>query len=178
MAAEEEARRAFALPPLPPDADLGDDIELAWLDPADPDERGHLIRAAHPEMDAALHDGEDEIDVGGHPVNMRLHLTMHEVVAQQLYDDEPPEAWETAVRLRDAGFPHHEVLHMLGAAASTQIWAALHEQRPYDRDEHVAALNALPGEWGGPPPSRDSHADARRRTRKAQRAARRRNRRR
>ena len=48
MSTEEDARRAFALPALPPGAELGDGIELAWLDPADADDRALLIRAAHP----------------------------------------------------------------------------------------------------------------------------------
>jgi hypothetical protein len=70
---------------------------------------------------------------------------------------------------------------MLAGAMSTQIWHALRDEREYDRAQHVAALHALPGEWGSPPPPpppRAAHADARRRSRKAQRSARRRNRRR
>ena len=181
MDVDEDARRAFAIPPLPPRASLGEDIDPAWLDPADADERALLIRAAHPEMDAALRAGEDEIDIAGSPVNVLLHLTMHEIVANQLWDDEPPEVWRTALRLTDAGFEHHEVLHMLASTMSDQVWSALHEQREYDSAEHIAALDALPGAWEArrPPPSTlSSHGDTRRRARKAQRTARRRNRRR
>ena len=74
---------------------------------------------------------------------------------------------------------------MLGAAMSTQLWAALHDQREYDLDEHRAALDALPDSWergrpGGPAPpaARAAHAAEAKSRRKATRAARRRNRRR
>ena len=31
-------------------------------------------------------------------MNPRLHLKMHEIVATQLWDDSPPEVWDTAAR--------------------------------------------------------------------------------
>jgi hypothetical protein len=181
MSADDAARRAFALPPLPPDATLGEDIVLAWLDPEDEDERRMLIRAAHPEMHEALEAGEDEIVLNGQTVNVRMHLAVHDMVAAQLWSDDPPEVWQTAQRLSGAGFDQHEVLHMLGSAMTPQLLRALHDQRPDDHEEHVAALAALPGDWA--PPNLQGHSShkstrqARARARKAQRAARRRNRR-
>ena len=96
-------------------------------------------------------------------------------------DLDPPEAWATAQRLRRLGYRRHEILHMLGAAMTGEIWHALHDQREYDRDAHLAALAALPESWerqrpGGPAPP--AHADEAKRRRKAQRTARRANRRR
>jgi hypothetical protein len=109
---------------------------------------------------------------------------IHEIVAKQLVDDDPPEVWETARRLRRAGYRQHEILHMLGSAISGEIWHALQGHRSYDREAHLAALAALPGSWerrrpGGPAPpaSRASHATEAKRRRSAQRAARRANRR-
>ena len=102
------------------------------------------------------------------------------VVATQLWDDSPPEVWGTAVRLRDAGYDRHEILHMLARPVSEQIWGALHEERPYDHDRHVAALQALPGTWERERTARTAarrHDDARKQARRAGRAARRRNRR-
>jgi hypothetical protein len=167
-------RRRFAVPPLP--ADVGADAE--GLHPADPADRALLIRLAHPEIDAALRQGRDEIEVEGRPVNARLHLAMHEIVAAQLWDGEPSEVWGTAERLTRAGFEHHVVLHMLAGAMSGQIWGALHERRTYDRDVHVAALRALPASWGDDAKRQPGRGASRRSERKAQRAARRRNRRR
>ena len=174
---DRDRRLAFAIP-AQPDRDMAD-TEL--LDPADPDERALLIRAAHPELDS---EGETVI-VDGREMNPRLHLTVHEIVATQLADDDPPEVWATGQRLRRLGYGRHEILHMLGAAMMPQLWAALHDQREYDIDTHRAALASLPDSWerdrpGGPAPpaARAAHtADASKR-RKAERAARRRNRRR
>jgi hypothetical protein len=180
MAADEAARRAFALPPLPADATLGEDIVLEWLDPEDEDERRMLIRAAHPHMHQALEAGEDEIVIDGQAVNIRMHLAIHDMVAAQLWDDEPPEVWQTAQRLSQAGFDQHNVLHMLGSAMTPQLFAALHDERPYDQQEHLAALAALPGDWPLPERKRQPAGKTQRdraRARKAQRAARRRNRR-
>jgi hypothetical protein len=147
---------------------------------ADPDVRSTVIRNEHPEFQQALEKGLDEIDVGGGPINPRLHLAMHEIVATQLWEDSPPEVWETAVRLLDAGFERHEILHMLSRPVSDQVWAALHDERPYDRERHVAALRALPGSWEQERAMRTSagrHDDARKQARRNARAARRRNRR-
>ena len=172
---DRDHRLAFAVPPMPDQADTD------MLDPADPDERALLIRAAHPELDPEL----ETMIVDGREMNPRLHLTVHEIVAAQLAEDDPPEVWATAQRLRRLGYGRHEILHMLGAAMTPQLWAALHDQREYDPDAHRAALAALPDSWererpGGsaPPAARATHADDARKRRKAERAARRRNRRR
>lgn len=176
MTDERDRRLAFAIPTI---ADRDEDTQ--FLDPADPDERALLIRAAHPELDTDA----DTIVVDGREMNPRLHLTIHEAVATQIVDDDPPEVWATARRLRKLGYGRHEILHMLGAAMAPQLWAALHDQREYDPDEHRAALDALPESWergrpGGPgaPAARAAHGAEAKRRRKAERAARRRNRRR
>ena len=162
VADSDRARRlAFAIPPIEQAPD--------GLDPADEDDRSLLLAAAHPELDS------------GEEINPRLHMVMHEIVAKQLADLDPPEVWATAQRLRRLGYRRHEILHMLGAAMTGEIWHALHDQREYDRDAHLAALAALPESWerqrpGAPAPP--AHADEAKRRRKAQRTARRANRRR
>jgi Domain of unknown function (DUF1841) len=174
---DHERRLAFAIPAVEHDLD---DLDTSLLDLADPDDRALLIRAAHPELDT----DEETMVIGGSEINPRLHLTLHEIVATQLAEDDPPEVWATAKRLHDLGYGRHEILHMLGAVMSTQIWEALHNQREYDPDEHRAALADLPESWerqrpGGPaPPSaRAAHASEAKRRRKAERAARKRQRR-
>jgi hypothetical protein len=174
--ADRDRRLAFAIPPLPEPGD-----ETRWLDPTDAGDRALLIAAAHPELDT---EAETAL-VHGHEVNPTLHLTIHEIVATQIVDDDPPEVWATAQRLRKLGYGRHEVLHMLGAAMTPQLWNALHDQREYDLDAHRAALAALPESWeqerpGGPAPraARAAHAVDAKKRRKADRAARRRNRRR
>ncbi len=90
-------------------------VDARAEDLADPDVRAVVIRADHPALDRALRDGRDEITVNGEPVSVRLHLQMHQVLATQLADDDPPEVFVTAQRLLAAGYERHEVLHMLTA---------------------------------------------------------------
>jgi hypothetical protein len=80
-------RRSWALPPAH-GTYHGLDLEL--LDPGDEGERMMLIEALHLEFADAL-DGEDDMIVGGETVNPRLHVAMHQVVANQLLADDPPQ---------------------------------------------------------------------------------------
>jgi hypothetical protein len=173
---DRDRRLAFAIPPI---AEPGE--ETAWLDRSAADDRALLIAAAHPELDP---EAETALIDGGE-LDPRLHLTIHEIVATQIVNDDPPEVWATAQRLRKLGYGRHEVLHMLGAAMTPQLWNALHNQREYDPEAHRAALAALPESWerarpGGPAPlaARAAHAVEAKKRRKAERAARRRSRRR
>ena len=171
----EDQRRRFVADPAVL-AELGVAIEQL----SDRDTRSLVIRHEHPEFEEALKERRREIEGPGGPMNPRLHLAMHEIVATQLWDDSPPEVWDTAERLLEEGYERHEILHMLGRLVSDQVWEALHEERPYDREQHVAALRALPGPWGRERTAKTAaarHDDARRQARRAARAARRRNRR-
>ena len=123
------------------------EFELELLDAADPDERRFLILADHPELAEAIEDEQDEIVVGGESINPRLHITIHEIVASQLWADDPPEVWQTAQRLLDAGYERHEILHMLGSALTGEIWTLMHERKSADLSRYVARLRALPGSW-------------------------------
>lgn len=146
----------------------------------DPDVRALLIRREHPEFERALEEGLDEVDLGHGPINPRLHLTMHEIVATQLWDEGLPEVWETAKRLLEAGYERHEILHMLMRPVSNQVWAAWHDGKAYDEDRHIAELEELPGsresERAALSADRrddDAHKAARRRARAARRGNRR-----
>jgi hypothetical protein len=139
----DEERRAFAVSPAEGEID---GIDLALLDPGDPDERRLLIEAEHPELREAL-ERDEEIVLGGEPMNPRLHITMHEIVANQLWDDDPPETWQTAQRLLAEGYERHEVLHMLASVMSTEIWATLARGAQPDRNRLVAKLDELPASY-------------------------------
>lgn len=137
----DEERRQFACPPA---RGRYRGIEFEYLDAADPDERRILIEAEHPELHRALRRRDDEIIVGGAPINPRLHIAMHEIVANQLWDDDPPEVWETAKRLTALGYERHEVLHMLGSVAAREVWRVLDAGPPSDPARYVASLADLP----------------------------------
>lgn len=172
---DEGERRRFVADP-----DVLAALDMSITDLADPDARSIVIRHEHPEFEDALNDDFEEVDLGYGPINPRLHLAMHEIVATQLWDGDPSEVWETAVRLRDAGYERHEILHMLGRPVTDQIWAAWHDHQPYDRARHVASLRALPASWERERTALSAskrHDDARKQARRDARAARRRNRR-
>lgn len=139
-----EERQRFAAPPA---EGVVDGLRLELLDPADPDERRFLIQAEHPELRRALRDRRDEISLAGQVMSPRAHITMHEAVATQLWEDDPPEAWETAKRLLADGYDRHEVLHMLASILNDAIYGALREGRPHDPVRYRAALAALPASW-------------------------------
>jgi hypothetical protein len=138
-AADAAGRRSWAVPPA---RGKVHGIDLSLLDPADPDDRSTLIEAEHPQFARALRRHQD-LEVDGEPVNPRLHLALHEIVASQLWDGQPPETWAAARRLVSQGFGRHDVLHMLMAAVSDVVDAALKEPLEDRRDEMRLALDAL-----------------------------------
>ena len=131
-------RRVFAVPRCSASID-GEDYDR--LNPADPDDRGLLIRGEHPEYDEILADPLFEGEFEGH--NPRLHLTMHEVIANQLWDDDPPEVWQAAQRLRDQGFDRHEILHGLANVLAERMFPVLTDNVPFDSAAYRQDLDGL-----------------------------------
>jgi hypothetical protein len=180
---DQRARQQFVADPA-----VMAELEVRLEDLADEDTRAVVIRHEHTEFEEALKAGVREIDGPNGPINPRLHLVMHGIVATQLWDNSPPEVWEAARRLLDSGYERHEILHMLGRPVAEQVWEAWHDERVYDRDAHVAALQALPKSWerarGAMRLEREHDLDQRRdsaatrkRARRQAKASRRRNRR-
>jgi len=141
---DDAARLEFACPPA---RGRFRGLDLALLDRADRDERHFLILAEHPELARAIERNEDEIVVSGQPLNPRMHIQVHEIVVNQLWDDDPPEVWQTAQRLLEAGFERHEILHMIGSVLSAEIWTVLQGKGPTDPGRYVRALAGLPASW-------------------------------
>lgn len=124
-------------------------IELEHLRPGDDEELLMLLEAYHPELKGAFeHDHDLEID--GETMNPRLHLLMHQSVARQLLDDDPPETWQTVQRLAGLGYDWHNVMHMIAALVTDSVWRSQAERAPFDPEDYVRRLNELPGDW--PPP--------------------------
>lgn len=132
---------------LPARTGVFDGLELVHLDRDDPDERRVLILAEHPELADAVGAGIEVEGPDGQPMNPSLHVSMHELVTNQIWDDDPPETWQTAQRLVALGYERHEVLHMLSSVVAGQVWHTMHEQEPFDLDRFRAGLDALPGSW-------------------------------
>lgn len=139
----DEQRRRWVVPPR---TGTFRGLQLEYLEPDDPDERRILIEAEHPEYADAL-EADEEVLVDGQPMNPTLHISMHEIVSNQIWDLDPPETWATAQRLTGLGYDRHEILHMLGRAVTTQVWRAMHDGQPFDLEGFVADLDALPESW-------------------------------
>jgi hypothetical protein len=131
-------RRLFTVPSRAATID-GEDFDQ--LDPSDPDERTFLIEADHPELRRAVADEDSGQTAAG--FSPRFHLTMHEVIANQLWDNDPPEAWQAAQRLRDQGIERHDILHALLEAMATHMRPVLADEKPFDTDAYRRQLDNL-----------------------------------
>ena len=112
-----------------------------------------LIEALHPQFADALH-GDDDVIVGGETVNPRLHVAMHQVVANQLLADDPPETWQTTQRLAGLGYDWHNIMHMIASLVTEDVYRALKEHRQPDPAAYARRLSELPGDWPPPEPAR------------------------
>jgi hypothetical protein len=137
-------RRIFAVPYL--GTTIGDE-DYPRLDPSDPDDRRLLIEGEHPEY----HRGPAGRTAGGEidGVNPRLHLALHEMVVNQLWDDDPPQAWQAARRLHDRGLERHDVLHRLMTVAADQLHGTLTSGTAADTAAYARALDRLSPERKG-----------------------------
>jgi hypothetical protein len=124
-------------------------LHLELLDPADEGELTFLIEAQHPDFEDALRSDEEMI-VNGEPFSPRLHIAMHQVAASQLLADDPPETWQTVQRLAALGYDWHNVMHMIAAVVSEDVYHAMKEHRQFDHADYARRLNELPRDW--PPP--------------------------
>jgi signal transduction histidine kinase len=144
------------------------DRMVFWSQLADDQNRPHRVVGAHTriqvpvpraELAAAIDAGKEVVVIGGEAVNPRLHLLMHQVVADRLLHDDPPEDWLAFDALLERGIDAHEAQHAVGRQFVEEMLAKLGPPPP-------------------PEPRPRGHGDRRARDRrKAQRAARRRNRR-
>jgi hypothetical protein len=122
------------------------EIALDVLDPSDEGDLTVLIEALHTELEDAL-EGDEDLVVDGEPFNPRLHVTMHQIVANQLMADDPPVTWQTVQRLAALGYDWHNVMHMIAAVVAEDIQRALSGNRPFDPADYARRLSTLPGDW-------------------------------
>ena len=138
---------------VPPAHGIYQELDLQLLDPGDEHERALLIEALHPEFADALQ-GEDDVIIEGEPVNPRLHVAMHQVVANQLFANDPPETWQTVQRLAGRGYDWHNIMHMIASLVAEDVYGVLKEHRKPDPAAYTRRLNELPGDWPPPKPAR------------------------
>ncbi len=73
-----------------------------------------------------------------------VRAAMLQVVDNQLRDGEPPETRQTLERLMAEGHSEAEARQLIAAVVSSEIYAVLKHNRPYDEAKYVAALQRLP----------------------------------
>ena len=76
-------------------------------------------------------------------VNPHLKAAIVEVVENQIRDGNPPETRQTLERLQAAGYSRQQAVEMIGSAVVEEIWAVLHDNKPFDRARFAALLEQL-----------------------------------
>ena len=76
--------------------------------------------------------------------NKRLREAILEVINNQMRDNDPPETNLAFARLREEGFSEEETLKLIGNVVASEVFTVLKENRPYDNEKYISALNALP----------------------------------
>lgn len=137
-------RRSWLFPPV---SGVVDAIDLADLDPADSEDRQLLIAFEHPKLDEAIGSGVQEVVVDGQVMSPTMHLTLHEIVANQIWDGEPDVTWRTAERLTELGYERHDVLHMIAWVVGLELRESLKNRRLHRPDLLAERLEGLPASW-------------------------------
>jgi len=77
------------------------------------------------------------------PLNPHLKAAILEVVENQIRDGDPPETRQTLERLLAAGYSRKQAVEIIGSALVEEIWAILHDQKPFDRARFTTLLEQL-----------------------------------
>ncbi|HJQ45131.1 MAG TPA: hypothetical protein VJ870_02250 [Amycolatopsis sp.] len=131
-AAELVRRRQFAIPSVYTEI-AGEEVEL---DPADPEQRRLLVIGEHPDFQDSL--AEDDLDE-----ETFLLVASHTTIADQLWDNEPPQVWETAQRLVDGGLERDQVITELARTLAAQLETGDGDSLEFDLDDYLEALSEL-----------------------------------
>ncbi|HEY6410399.1 MAG TPA: hypothetical protein VIY29_23350 [Ktedonobacteraceae bacterium] len=66
-----------------------------------------------------------------------------EVVENQIRNGNPPETRQTLERLMAVGYTRQQAIEMIGSALVGELWAILHDRKPFDRARFTALLEQL-----------------------------------
>jgi hypothetical protein len=84
--------------------------------------------------------GVDQPFDEGTPFNPHLKAAILKVVENQIRDGNPPETQQALERLLAAGYSRKQAVEMIGSALVEEIWARLHDHKPFDRAPFTALL--------------------------------------
>ncbi len=66
--------------------------------------------------------------------------------SRRLLADDPPGTWQTVQRLSALGYDWHNIMHMIAAVVSDDLYRAVQEHRQFDPGDYARRLNELPGD--------------------------------
>ena len=92
------------------------------------------------ERAAALNASEEVIRDGANPF---AHIAIHQMIANQIANHEPPQTAETLEALMQAGYTRHEAIHAIGGILAEEIYEILRDKCPFDEAGHVQSLREL-----------------------------------
>ena len=75
--------------------------------------------------------------------NPVLHKLFHQIVEQQLKENDPKETKETLDRLIILGYNRHEAIHKIGAVVVEELFDVLKSKEKFDRERFIDRLNRL-----------------------------------
>jgi hypothetical protein len=87
--------------------------------------------------------GVDQAYDEGTTFNPYLKAAILEVVENQVRDNDPPETRQTLERLLGRGYSRKQATEMIGSAVVEEIWAVMHDHKPFDRARFIAFLEQL-----------------------------------
>ncbi len=76
--------------------------------------------------------------------SQRLKEAILEVINNQLRDNDPPETKQVLIRLQNQGHSEQEALKLIGYVVASEVFSVLKENRQYNMEKFISALNNLP----------------------------------
>ncbi|MCM8777721.1 MAG: DUF1841 family protein [Candidatus Omnitrophica bacterium] len=86
---------------------------------------------------------DTEYTVNG--VNPFLHVFIHITIENQLNMGEPKIVTEIEKELKDLGFSHHDIIHVIGQALTTQIFNMSKNKVLFDEERYAKDLRKIMG---------------------------------
>ena len=72
-----------------------------------------------------------------------LHEQIHQVVEQQIKENNPKETKETLERLMRSGYNRNEAIHKIGTVVVEELFDTLKSKEKFDRKRFVDRLHRL-----------------------------------
>lgn len=76
-------------------------------------------------------------------VNPFIHQVIHEIVENQIKENNPPETRITFERLMNSGYDRHDVIHKIGTVVMEEVYEVMKQKKPYNEKRFVARLKQL-----------------------------------